>query len=244
MADNIELDAKQVEAQKRQNLTDMANEHMGVETGRMARFLSIEAREQLDPRHREKRRDEQLSRLQRLLVQNAAYTALYNETWDQLNKAEQATELALEAARKSLTQAENELQNTMVTAATLSNGVRVFQDENGQVWSEHNVLVTGDALEEIVWPDDAPTYEDYTRQKETVQDLEKSISDLEIYQVDVLGHIRNRMTDENNPTDQGELKQFQKDIREKISAIEIETDIRDEIENTATPVTSITSPSL
>lgn len=213
MADYIDKDSEQAEERRVQALTDLANERMGIENGRAPRFLNADTRDQRDPEAKAKRETERITHLLRELMKDPVYAALYNQTMDQLNEAEQALEKALMDANSILNQAKDDLQDILDQAATLRNGVPVFKDANGEIWSEDGERIEGQALDEIVWPDNAPSYEEYRQRQDTIKRAEQFISDAQTYQIDVLGNIRNRMSDENNAPDKNEIRQFQADIR-------------------------------
>ena len=159
-------------------------EQSGQADGLITRFLPKE----LHPKFlEEKRRKEQatLSLLEYLLLTDPAYAKLYAETLDLLNQAEQDT-------ANAIAEAEYRYKDIMENAARLPDGRAVFMDQEGNVWDENGNTIDPDIAEGIVWPDDAPTYENYVQ---TVQRL----NDLRHYQVEVLGRARERLEDRNDP---------------------------------------------
>ncbi len=207
-------EAKLADERRQQELDDLNNERAGRVTGRQERFLNQEMRDERDSNKKAQRQQEFISRLQRLLASDPAYKALYDDTFNKLSEAERKAELAMEAAVLALENANSALQDVLGRAARLSGGTRVFRDANGQVWTEDGQLVEGDTLNEIVWHGNEPSREDLISSRKNVKQIETYIRDMQIYQTNVLGHIRNRMTDEDNLVKKDEFKQFQNDMKQ------------------------------
>ncbi|MCK5554974.1 MAG: hypothetical protein KAI76_01940, partial [Alphaproteobacteria bacterium] len=143
------------------------------------------------------------------------YAALYNETNDLLNRAEIATEKALQQAVQDLEQSEDTLNDTLNNANKLADGTAVFKDSNGNVWTKNGRHVEGDEQKQIVWKKGALSKEDYLQQKQTVEDRKQHVETLRHYQVDVLGHARHRMSNQDNLVTKEEIEGIQKEIKDK-----------------------------
>lgn len=206
-------EAKLADERRRQELDDLNNERAGRVTGRQERFLTQEMRDERDPNKKAQRQQEFISRLQRLLASDPAYKALYDDTFNKLKEAERKAEQVMEAAVLALENANNILQDILDRAARLSDGTRVFRDANGQVWSEDGHLIEGDTLNEIIWHGNEPSREELISSRQNVKQIETYIRDMQIYQTNVLGHIRNRMTDEDNLVKKDELIGFHEDVK-------------------------------
>lgn len=171
-------------------------------------------------RKAEKKKDAQ-SRLDRLLA-DPVYAALYNETSDMLRDAEIQVQAALEQAVDTLTKAEGGLNDVLDSANTLPDGTKVFRDEDGTVFDENGNPVTGDNLASIEWKDDAPSYADYLKAKQTVTDAQTRVDDLRRIQ-DKLGGYRNRLEDPDNPPTPPELRGIQHGINADLTKASLET---------------------
>ena len=197
MRDRGEVGGNKPLPRRLQDLEDYQNELAGRETGRAARFLPPGARGG-QSKERQERERRNWSRLQMLLYTDPAYTALYNDTMDLLTSAEAATE-------KALANAEQELSDLLDNAARLPDGRAVFMDGDGNVWTESGKPVDPAKAEGIEWPDDSPSYEEYLKRRQAVDEIRR-------YQVDVLGHARDRMTDPDNPPSTDELEDFNRQL--------------------------------
>ena len=208
-------DSSRHAAEKRQrDFDDLNAEISGLERGVAIRFFNNPDSER-NPRGKAARaRNAQLSALDRMLA-DPAYKALYDQTMDQLRDAELATERALGEARADLTQAEDDMDDILDSANCLSDGTRVFRDADGNVRREDGTLVTGPALDEIVWKD-GPSYEEYLAQCAKLDNARQRVDDLTNYQVNVIGDARNRLEDPDNPPSAGELDQIGKEIEGKV----------------------------
>lgn len=217
LTDSTEDNHAQSLRAKERDHDDLQNELAGRETGRQRRFLPGD--HESNPRNQERRDRQtaaQMTALQALLTNDAAYRALYNETNDQLRLAEDATERALAKARQALDQAEAALDNMKDRANRLGNGTRVYRDAKGDVRREDGTRVAGSALDEIVWRVGAPDYESFVAQSEARQAAEDARDELTHYQVDVLGDARNRLSDQDNPVTADELHHIQDEIKSKM----------------------------
>ncbi len=203
----VRRDADEV---RRTDFADKQDEMAGRPNGRMRRFLPAGVHDERNPEKRAESRA--LSRLQMLLASDPAYAALYRETFEKLREAEEATEKALLRATSGRDDAEQELQRTLERAHRLEGGTRVFRDKQGRVWTERGQQVDAALAASIDWRGDEPSYEDYRAGKDAASRAQKEVTALRSYQVDVLGHIRDRMTDEEKPTTKKEMEQFQQTL--------------------------------
>lgn len=199
---------------REQDRDDFHNEHAGRDVGRIRRFLPEDARPDNSGKRAE-RESRHVSALLSLLQSDPAYAALYGNTFDKLRKAEAATALALAQATSDLDQARTDLAEALDGASTLADGTRVFRDQNGDVWTEDGKRVEGDALDEIVWRERGVSYEELLARKKAVDEGQRTLEAILQYQVEVLGHARNRLADEDNPPSKEELEQIQREIEDK-----------------------------
>lgn len=212
---NDEFDEKAraaADEHKKMEFEDLQRELMGIEGPREARFLDADIRDSRDINKRGEKDAQRISRLQLLLLQDPAYAALYNETFDKLRDAERAAEIALASAILTRDAVQRFLQEMLDRAPRLPDGTHVFRDAQGQVWTEDGQLVDPALAEGIEWRGNEFSYEQYLAQKDTLQSVEDHIQALTHYQINVLGHVRDRMTDEKNPASKEDMESFQRDI--------------------------------
>jgi hypothetical protein len=201
--DKIELSA--AELKRAQDFDDSQNELAGRDAGRISRFFNDSRRDSIAERQRKNADTVQFLTNLQILMQDPEYAALYKDVTDLLSRAEVATD-------KALMRAEAALEDILDKAARLPDGGKVFMDKDGQVRSENGAIVDVAIAEGIVWPEDAPSYEDYTRTRQRIDEVRE-------YQVGVLGHARERLSDEENPAQKDELESIQNDIQNGIDVI-------------------------
>ena len=202
------------EIRRARDFGDLQNELAGRETGRISRFLGENSPNAKASQRRKSQQQIELTSLQLLLQNDPDYAAQYKGVMDLLSRAETATEQALTRAEQDLSLAQDEINDTLNSANKLPDGTVIFKDKEGSIWTENGRLVTEAELESVKWNENAPSYEDYIKRRQAVEDLQRHIVALRRYQVDVLGHSRNRLADPDNPPSADELKQIEKEIKE------------------------------
>ena len=212
-------------SQKQRDFDDLQNELAARDSGRYIRFRNKEDANGVAAQRRAIRAQAQMTALDMILQNNPEYARMYHDTSGLLDRAETATESALDQVMQDLDEYEDDLNDILDQASQLPDGTRVFKDQYGYVWSENDELVAPKDAQGIVWKDDAPSREDFVRQKQRVEDTRKRIEDLQHYQIEVLGNARDRMNDQHNPITQDEMKQIQDDIFEQADPI-IQNEIR------------------
>lgn len=198
------------ERQRDQALVDLDHETAGVDVGRIARHLGSEN----NPRNiksKQERADKQFRTMLDLLLLDAEYRALYEDALKRLGDLENATQRAIEKAEQEITQAQQDLQDILDRAPTLD-GVRVFKDEDGNVWTEHGARVKDQDAERIEWRGDEPSHEEFLAGNSNLEQKILAHKELLEYQTDVLGAAREKLTDENNPLKKDELSGFIQDL--------------------------------
>jgi|GEM_PF-1244058 len=200
-------------ARRERDLAEIQNEIAGRGHSRIRRFLPEDHESNPDAQEKKKRQESAYrSALRALLKNDAAYRALYEETFDKLRSYEAATERALERAHEDLAEAKDALDEMRENASTLPDGTRVYRSEDGSVYTEDGTFITGEALDAIEWCNGAPGYEEVLARKQAVATAEERVNGLLIYQTDVLGRVRGRMGDEDNPPSREELDTIQDDL--------------------------------
>ncbi|MCP5366721.1 MAG: hypothetical protein H6907_09945 [Hyphomicrobiales bacterium] len=189
-------------------------ETAGVSVGRIRRFLPEGAHPDTIRKRREKEQ-EQLSALMARLS-DPEYAALYNDTRDRLTRAERATEYALAEAAETLGQAKKAWDDGLNGASILPDGTRVFRDADGDALTEDGKRVEGDELGDIRWRDDAISYEEYLARKKALDQAQRAYDAVLRYQVDILGRVRDRLGNEEQPPSKQDLRDFQDDIEKKM----------------------------
>ena len=216
MTQETDFDDRLSIRRSQRDFDDLQNEIAGREVGRMRRFRTAD--DDRDPRSKDRRESQRLTRLsalEALLATDPVYRGLYEQTLDQLRRAEAATEAALAKARAARDRAQEDFLGLLDRAATMPDGTRVFRDADGNVRREDGRLVSGDSIDTIRWPDRAPDYENYQERKAALDRAQQAIEEVRVYQVDVLGAARDELTDPNKPASKERLREIQRDIEER-----------------------------
>lgn len=195
----------------RENFRDLQNELAGRETGRAYRFTSDEERERRTGRANARQSERTHTQLQ-LLLSQPDYARDHNRVMKMLIEVEQRTQLAIDTTELGLSQNDQELDDIQSRASALPDGTRVYRDKEGNVFTEDGEQVLPPDRDSIVWRDDNPGYEDYLRNRERDITLRDYLDRLRDYQINVLGHIRGRMTDPDNPVPKECFADFDKMI--------------------------------
>ncbi|MEM6275387.1 MAG: hypothetical protein AAF714_00440 [Pseudomonadota bacterium] len=226
-----------------QDRDDLNNEMAGRETGRMRRFLP---EDDLSPEGiRRKAAKERFTRLMQLLL-DPGYRALHATALGALTEAEQATEAALATLAKQAAEAEAAIEHLERQAARLPDGTRVFRDAAGRARQEDGSIVDPLLAEAIVWRGAEPTWEAFAKARERLESLRRSQDEVMLYQANVLGPTRERITDEDAPPSPEELRRIMDElVRNMPAAVQVEHEAPD-VEHKAptTPTSTIMVPPL
>lgn len=192
---------------------DQQDELAGRENGRMKRFLSPEARPEVQE---EKRREAAYqSMLDYLLLNDPEYRALYEKVRDRLDEIERAVAEALQEVNECITQMEE-------NAHTL-NGKKVFFSRDGKrAYTEDGEELSATDMARITRSEDAPTWEDYDAAKRERDDITR-------YQDDVLNPIKERINDKENPVPKDELEGMLDDLNKDVpKTVQLKSDRPDQ----------------
>lgn len=162
--------------------------------------LLSEAQEAQSPkgqdRQRRRREVHSLNALQRMLLIQE-YAPLHAAFIDFLNDAKHQTHSALELAELAL----NDL---LSSAARLPDGRSVFRNVDGHIVGVDGKEISSDRINEVIWPNDAPTYEEYCVARDRVEALKTLEVDL--------ADMQARAEDPDNPLSAEEIKEMQEEI--------------------------------
>ena len=192
-------------AEDHQDFVDLQNEISGADTGRMRKFLSPDD-DRTPEGKRKKAEREQIRRTLEDLMRDPEYARLYVALGDRLGRAETEADTALATIQRMLDVAQQEISDMESNAARDPDGRAVFQHADGRVVYADGTEVDPDIAAEIVWPEGAPSAEDYFAAKDRVQSLQDTLRDWTTYRYDVLGDIRHSYDDKANPMDKGDLR--------------------------------------
>lgn len=196
MAEFEELAAAQRERQRAQDLEDFNNELHGNETGRLPRFLSVEAREALAEGKTGRQSKSSLSTLDWLLLSDPEFAQVYEQAMDALADAEDAVQTALEQAIARAEEAQLELDGLTDKAMRLSDGRAVFMDQSGIVRDEKGNAIDPVLAATLEWQGYEPSFEDYSEKREADNEADARVLAIREDQAE-LGEIRDEMQNDD-----------------------------------------------
>jgi len=213
-------DLSDVEAKRQRDFDDLQHELRGEENGRMRRFLGPE--DARTPEGRRKKREQDRRTLERLM-QDPEYARLYGMLGDRLGDAEAQADAALVSIQQMLDQLRDDISAMEAAAARTPDGRNVLQFEDGRVVYSDGSEVPPAIAEDIIWPESAPSAEDYFAARRDEQAFLKALQGWTEYRYETLGRLRDRFDDEANPMSKDELEAALREIeaaRPSLTAIE------------------------
>ena len=204
------MDETSDDERKRLELKDHGHELAGLETGRMARFGVGIAREQ---ELKEEKRKERAYRdaLDRLLATDPEYRRMYEELGNALSTAEVNADQIIESIQAALS-AQQEANQDMRNGAPKIDGKAVFRHADGRVVDEDGNEIDVAFAAGIIWPENAPSAEDYFAGVAREGELGASLENWQTYRNDSLGDIRDRYDDRDNPMSKSDMQSALEDI--------------------------------
>ena len=188
----------QNERQRIQDLEDFNYELAGSETGRMLRFLSVEAREALAEAKGGRVSKSRLSALDWLLLSNPDYGQAYERSMDALVRAEEVVQTALEKAIAKAEETQRALDALMAQAMRLPDGRAVFMDRFGTVRDERGTAIDAALADALEWQGHEPGFEAFDVARSADEEANASVLRIREDQAE-LGDIRQELTDSDTP---------------------------------------------
>lgn len=185
------------EQRKRLDLQDYGHEVAGLEAGRMARF-GIGTARKLEVKEKERSERAYRNALDRLLL-DPEYRRLYEKLGERLTAAETDADTAIAMIEEQLRLAAREIEIMESAAARDPDGKLVFQYADGRVVYADGSEVPAEIAAGIMWPEGAPSAEDYFAAKDRYAEWQVRLAEWQTYRNDVLGGIRDRYDDQDNP---------------------------------------------
>lgn len=190
------------------DLIDLGNESAGRDTGRARRFYLSEEH---DPQGAEKKREKERAFNALLLrLQDPNYARLYAEAAENVTRAGNAVETALREIARETDAVRQRLERIRETAARLPDGTRIYRSGvDGKLYAEdgRSVNSAGLSADDL---DAAPSWEEYTGAKRSLDMLETERRGIEIYKRDILEPAKERLGDTESPPAEEELEFFKK----------------------------------
>lgn len=92
--------------------------------------------------------------------QNAAYEAAYQDTIRFLTDLSQEAETAIDDAANTPDDLQKQRDTMLAAAPSRQDDQRLFRAKDDELCNQHCQIIEGLAAKEVVWPKDAPNYEE------------------------------------------------------------------------------------
>ena len=211
-AGNADGSAAQLARQKLE-FSDLQDEIAGRDNGKARRFIS---RDQ-DPRE-QSRKDQKaatqaaLSALQARLL-DPEYRAAYQRAHDAIDRAQAALDDALLDNADEIERLAIQAREMDEAAAHLADGTAIFMDAGGVLRTADGRPLRSEAVpSSLIIPVDAPSYEDRAAVRDAAIEAHARGADLATFQTDVIDAARDRLQDEDDPLELGEVEALQRDV--------------------------------
>ena len=199
------INKAQNERLRQQDMDDHNHALRGSQNGRTPRFLSPEARDEIDG----ERKDKKIATALELAMLNAEYAAMYNMVLDgNTELMNNMTDLDDRIGRL-MSRIDEKIEETLDKAITLPDGRKVFMHENGRVYSSDDEPVDPALVAGIDWTG-RPTYNDYwalLNDRHRLQELRDENNRNSVR----AGEIRNDLEDHDNPPSSEQLQSHQEE---------------------------------
>jgi hypothetical protein len=195
------------------DLIDLQNETAGRESGRTKRFLTSDHPDTPEAKEREKERRFTALML-RLLEPD--YARLFEETAKTITRADEAAARAAHRIAQASALADGRLEALRENAAELPDGRKVFKAANGRIYAEDgsDVSALKDKIKGLT--ERSPSWEEFTEARREAEALENDRQEVEAFRQDVIDPAKERLSDQDNPPSEEELKEIMDGIEEKM----------------------------
>lgn len=212
-----------------QNTEDYLNELAGNDVGRIQRFGFDHVRKEAVQEKKRKK-----SSLDKMML-NAAYRAAWDGAIDAVTKADDAIYKALINASRDLSLAEKDHEDLLDNAATTADGTKVFRDKDGNVYTENGELLSAEIVANIMWADNAPTWEDYSESREKLISAQDRYNDVNA-KSDRLVEIREELNDVDNPLSIDEIQNREQEVNDLRESVDLSIKHDVELQQSQQPV--------
>lgn len=196
---------------KKQELDDYNNEIAGRDTGRIKRFLSQEARNQIKDGKKDKTQ-EKLSLLDILLMTDPVYARLYSDVMNKIEEIDRAIDKALARIEQRIDYLEEKLSDIQKRAQKLEDGTLIYRSQNGTVFTDDGIVVSQAMLGNVRWKASDPSWEERHETGDNLDSTYKKKEEIEEYRDGALQHAKNRINDRDNPPDKDELQNIRDEL--------------------------------
>jgi hypothetical protein len=189
-----------------------------VDVGRYSRFYPETDSRSPDAK-KKKEREEQMRRTLEELMRDPEYARLYTELGDKLRDAETEADAAIAMIEAQLAEVVQKIELMEDSAARDPDGKPVFRYADGRVVYADGTEVPDDIADGVLWPDNAPSAEEYFAVLDLQRELEVLLNEWHLYRNDVLGDIRDRYETDDPPMSKGNLEDALEDIERLVPEV-------------------------
>lgn len=224
-----------------QTMDDFHNEMAGRDVGRISRFIGASASGSVESQKRRNERSAENTSFQ-IMMANAAYAALFEDTQNVLTDAQSRLDGLLERVQAQIEVSEAELADKLDRAASLPDGTKVFKDRNGDVRTQDGALVAAELAATVLWRGDEPSFEEVRADADRIERLNILADDIRAGQAEI-GDMQAAMADESEVETSEELEGFKDRANEIVEGAEerLNAEISSAPAATPTPVAMQTS---
>lgn len=185
------------------------NSMAGRETGRMEVGFVGEAAPLSETQKRRERNEKLLLETAlALMLRDPIYRKRYEAFGVFLEDRVDATKTALEQALASSQAAQTALTDLVDGANRLPDGRKVFVTVDGRIVGTDGQEVSADEAAQVIWSQDAPSYEAYLAAKKKAEEAEQTVSALQDYQLQ-LDQAQDRWENDEAPITSDEMDALQ-----------------------------------
>lgn len=187
-----------------QTFDDLQNEMAGRDTGRIQRF-GIAAARGFEAKQEANKEKAYRNALHRLLMTEPEYRKLYEDLGTSLSNAETTADAEIALLEGQLMQAEAQLDDMRANAPKID-GKAIFKASDGRVIDEDVKEVVGLLADDIVWPPNVASADEYLAAKRAAGDARAALDSWRGNRQETLGDLRDRYEDGDNPMTKDEMR--------------------------------------
>ncbi|MEM0989029.1 MAG: hypothetical protein AAGK00_09105 [Pseudomonadota bacterium] len=203
-------------------MTNALNNSMaGRVTGQNPIFFVGDASQTSETEQKRKKSVEEIIRTLAELMLDPAYVKRREEFSGFLDRTREWVTDSMAVARDVLGTIENTLSDMLDAAPRLpGGGPRIFRFADGRVIDEHGNTIDPSEVEGVIWPEDAPSAEEYLDTLNQRDAWTAQLERLERFEVDGLGRAQDRFNDQRNGMLPGEMDTFEESLQEERQHLE------------------------
>lgn len=205
------IESAAAEKRGQQSRDDLASELRGDEVGRIGRFLSEDARQELIAR-RDGKPSKFQSALELALAANATYAAIHAAAVDETQAAQRTAQAFQDDFEVALSKVRSDIGQILDEAVTLPDGRKAFMYEDGVARTVDGEPVDSALVEGIDWSGrpKGEIYQGLLAREESLENASHRGRQLS----NRLGEIENELHDEDDPPSAEQMEAYRLEVQE------------------------------